>query len=257
METLGNVFRNILWPAIKQLADVIINDLWPSLQRLWDTVKPVLLPVLKFLAIALGVTLVAAIWGAINVLRLLIGWISNVINWLATAIRAVKNFVTGTINVFKSIPGAISSALSGVWDAITSPYRKAFDWIEKQTERVKGFLNKLNPFAKGSPSLVDYVKAGTRVIQSEYGGLFDAISRGAQGISGEGLAMNMPGTAPTATGPAVSSPSVFQPTINLHVGMYAGMPVEKRQIAVELYREMAREARANGVQLPQIGVSPQ
>ncbi len=257
MELLGRVFRELIWPAIQQVADVIMTRLWPALQRLWDQLAPILIPILKVAAVVLGVTLVAGLWAAINVLRILIGWISNVINWLATAIKWVKDFVMAVGRWFGSIPGSISSALSGVWDAITNPFRRAFDWIEKQTDRVKGFLNKLNPFAKGSPSLVDYVKSGTRVIQSEYGSLFDAINKGAQGISGEGLAMSMPGTAVGPTAPVEASSAVFQPTLHINVGMYAGMPVEKRQIAVELWREVVREARAQGVQLPQIGVSPQ
>jgi len=42
-------------------------------------------------------------------------------------------------------------------------------------------------------------------------------------------------------------------TFNVNVGMYAGMPVEKRQIALEMYRELVRAARAQGVQMPMIG----
>ena len=41
--------------------------------------------------------------------------------------------------------------------------------------------------------------------------------------------------------------------ITVNMGMYAGMPVEKRQIALELYKELVRAARAQGVQMPMIG----
>lgn len=41
--------------------------------------------------------------------------------------------------------------------------------------------------------------------------------------------------------------------ITVNVGMYAGMPVEKRQIALELYKELVRAARSQGVSLPMIG----
>lgn len=257
LSMLGDVFRTIIWPAIKQVFDVIVNSLLPSLLRLWDIAKPILIPILKILAVVIGVTLVAGLWVAINVLRILIGWLANMINWLGNAIAWVKNFVVAVGRWFGSIPGSISGALSGVWGAITNPFKKAFDWIENQTNRVKGFLNKLNPFAKGSPSLVDYVKSGTRVIQGEYAGLFDAINRGVQGVSGEGIAMRLPATAPSTTAAPAPSGGVFQPTLHVNLGMYAGMPVEKRQIAVELWREIVREARSQGVQLPQIGVSSQ
>lgn len=43
---------------------------------------------------------------------------------------------------------------------------------------------------------------------------------------------------------------------NVNVGMYAGMPVEKRQIALELYKELVRAARAQGTQLQMIGAIP-
>lgn len=42
-------------------------------------------------------------------------------------------------------------------------------------------------------------------------------------------------------------------SVNVNVGMYAGMPVEKRRIAEELWRELVRSARAQGVSLPSIG----
>jgi len=41
--------------------------------------------------------------------------------------------------------------------------------------------------------------------------------------------------------------------LHVNVGMYAGMPVEKRQIALALYKELVRAARSQGVSLPMIG----
>jgi len=41
--------------------------------------------------------------------------------------------------------------------------------------------------------------------------------------------------------------------LNVNVGMYAGMPVEKREIALDMWKEIVRGARAQGVQLPMIG----
>lgn len=42
-------------------------------------------------------------------------------------------------------------------------------------------------------------------------------------------------------------------TLNVNIGMYAGMPVEKRQIALEMYKELVRAARSQGVNMPMIG----
>jgi phage-related protein len=41
--------------------------------------------------------------------------------------------------------------------------------------------------------------------------------------------------------------------VTVNMGMYAGMPVEKREIAMSLWRELVRTARAQGVNLPNIG----
>ena len=52
-----------------------------------------------------------------------------------------------------------------------------------------------------------------------------------------------------AAGSGGSSPI----SLTVNVGMYAGMPVEKRQIALTIWRELVRAARAQGQQLPNIG----
>lgn len=41
--------------------------------------------------------------------------------------------------------------------------------------------------------------------------------------------------------------------LTVNVGMYAGMPVEKREIALSIYKEIVRAARAQGVSMPMIG----
>lgn len=54
----------------------------------------------------------------------------------------------------------------------------------------------------------------------------------------------------TGTPKLQNSPQV---NLTVNVGMYAGMPVEKREIALQLYKEIVRAARAQGVSMPMIG----
>ncbi len=97
------------------------------------------------------------------------------------------------IAFFQVIPGRISSALAGVWGAITAPFQSALDTvtgiiaaIQNKAAGVTGIiaaiqnkaagvadaigetLQSINPFARQSPSLVDNVRAGVAVIAKEY-----------------------------------------------------------------------------------------
>lgn len=104
----------------------------------------------------------------------------------------------------------------------------------------------INGRATGGP-----VEAGTPYIVGERGPeLF--VPNGSGSIVPNHKIANV---SPTPTPSAQSSNVTISVEVNM--GMYAGMPVEKRAIAIELWREIVREARSNGVQLPQIGVTAQ
>lgn len=95
--------------------------------------------------------------------------------------NAVKNFVSSRVNdivsKFRSIKGFINTALSNVAEAIKAPFRSAFNWIGEQTEKVKGFVNRLNPFHRESPSLVDNVRRGLAEVTRQYRGTFNELGR--------------------------------------------------------------------------------
>lgn len=154
---VASLFMALFWPSIKALAAAIWQDLWPALLQLWDAVvrlwravNPALMQALKFLAIFLGVTLIGAIFIAINALRIvvkvlaaaasavsnLIKWISNLISWLGTAAVAMVRF-------FRDLPGKIGRALSGVGRVIIAPFKAAFDWIREQIHNIAGLLGSI------------------------------------------------------------------------------------------------------------------
>ena len=72
------------------------------------------------------------------------------------------------IEFFKGIPNLIKNAFSRVTEALVSPFKKAREQIGKVTDGIRNALNKINPFSRNSPSLVDYVQMGAKEIEDSY-----------------------------------------------------------------------------------------
>lgn len=53
------------------------------------------------------------------------------------------------IGFFVALPGNIASALSNIWDVITSPFRSAFDWVKKQINSLADAWDKLTGQIQG------------------------------------------------------------------------------------------------------------
>lgn len=137
---LVDVYNAYLKPSIDELWGVISTELIPTLQELWTMIAPVLIPVLKQLALIAGATVVVGIRAMIEVVKYLVDWMT----------RAVK-VVTSFVNILRSLPDLISGAM----------------------DKASDLLDKLNPFHRESPSLVDNVLAGVKLIRKEYEGLAD------------------------------------------------------------------------------------
>jgi hypothetical protein len=58
-----------------------------------------------------------------------------------SAIDAVRGYVDWFSSMFAPVVGWISSALSGIYNAITSPFRTAIDWVKTAIEGIKGVWN--------------------------------------------------------------------------------------------------------------------
>lgn len=196
----------VLQPAVTSLVNVVMTQLLPALMNLWTAIAPVLMPVLRTLIEILtvigaivGAVLVAAIWLAINALKVFISILSGLIQVVSFVVgvisgilagvfeiftlpfRLAYNFVKDLISgknfkeIFDGIVQAIKNSLAGVWDAITSPFKKAFDWVSDRAGDVGNSLQKLNPFHRESPSLVDWINRGTKVITDQYGAMFRSL----------------------------------------------------------------------------------
>lgn len=129
------VIQNELMPALNNVWSTVKDQLWPQLKRLWDLVSPVLIPAIKLLALVVGATLVQGLKMAIDTFSTLVTWISRAINW-------VNDFVSHIVGIPDRIRGAL--------------------------EEAGNLLQKINPFHRNSPSLVDNVLSGVKLIRKEY-----------------------------------------------------------------------------------------
>jgi tape measure domain-containing protein len=188
LDFVGKIFNDVIRPALQVVWEKVQNQLLPALRELWAVLEPILLPVLKVVGAIIGVFLVGMIMLLIKGIELLVDFFT----WLATSVKEklemVKNFFVGLYNFlignslipdlingikdwFAKLPGMITNALKGLYDAITKPFKEAFEWVKKKAEEVWESLQKLNPFHRESPSLIDNITRGMALIRKQYAGL--------------------------------------------------------------------------------------
>lgn len=159
---IAAVYNSILKPMLDNLWNTIKIELIPQLQILWTHLSPILIPALKVLAAILA----GAVFGA---LLLTIHTLTLLISFVADTIAKFNAF----IEFLKTVPQIVKDTFSTVYDAITQPFRDAYNYIKDVASKIKDAMNNINPFQRHSPSLVDNVKRGMDVIKSEFGTLKD------------------------------------------------------------------------------------
>lgn len=122
---------------------------------------------------------VSSIWSGIT------GTISGAVNFITSLFDKVVGGVRAVMNFFGQAKDAIIGFVQGILDGITAPFRAIGD-----------MLNSINPFAKHSPSLVENVMAGVRIIRDQYAGLGSIELSGPSFVSPE----SVPGDASAVTG---------------------------------------------------------
>lgn len=138
LQFLGEMIATYLVPQLERLVKNFKEDLRPILEKLW--------PALKAIGVVIGITIAASIAvavGAIFVLVAALTAILHVVNFLMESFHKLRNTI---LDVLSSIANKIS----------------------KYTDPIKKAMEKLNPFHRESPSLVDNVKKGVGVIQSQF-----------------------------------------------------------------------------------------
>lgn len=240
---------DFLQPSLMALWNTIQNNLIPTLQALWQRIEPVLIPVLKVLAAIIGGVVIGAIWLIINGINIFINVLSTIIGVIIRVSDFVWRHTRGIRDAFGDMVGSIGRALGGVWDAITGPFRKAFDWVKEQVDKVVGKLKDLNPFQRHSPSLYDLVSRGTEAIRREYQGMF-------QGIQGAAVGATSPAITAGAGVGALQAAAAAGPgggdQYHFHMdGIMARSRADLRDIAADMIEAVNEQKRAKGQ--PEIG----
>jgi len=230
IDTLVLIWQGYLYPALVLLWDQIKNQLLPALQELWNQLSPVLLPVLKYLGMAIGFVLIGAILLAVAAIRVAIYVITGIVEAIGWWVGKVHEAIDKWVAFGKAIP----RALSGAKDAIINAFRGAFDWLKEKLEWAKNALQNLNPFHRGSPSLVDMVRRGTDAIVRSYGEMFAQL-----GTIGGGF------SEMAAAGVAMTTVNRTE-TVVIRPGFMIGTPAEARRLAEMVQVEIGRLNRAQG-----------
>ena len=199
------VIQDQVIPAIRDFGSRIgeliswFMDLDPMWQKVigiavafFAAIGPILIIVGKFVA-AIGplIAIVAKVGGVIAAVAT--GPFAVIVAAIAAAIAIgvalwknwgkIKAAASGLLdnikNVFGQIPGIIKSvirnAISWGRDMIKNLAagirRGVSNFLGGAIDSARSFLNRLNPFSRSSPSLVDRVQDGVRAIEGAYGGL--------------------------------------------------------------------------------------
>lgn len=252
----------------------LVIQYFQFLYKFWSTIFKAIFTVAKIWFMAIGVivaTVVSMIMAVVQpIARFFAGIFQTAWDW----VRGIWSGVSGWFG--RQFDG-LKGALSKVTGYITEPFSKAWDFIKDIPSKiVNGITNigqlirdKLGDWDIPGPlgKVRDVIPGFAKGVRNFRGGLAVVGERGPELVNlpkGSDVIPNdqvprtfaQPATIQAApSGPAQQTVINFNPKIEM--GMYAGMPVEKRRIAEDLWREFTRMARANGVQLPSIGVITQ
>jgi len=157
-----------LQPSIMQLWGSL-QQLFGALRNLWNFISPVLIPILKVIAIVIGVTIVAAIWLLINYWNILYKAIAFVINFAVAIFKVLFNVVSFVVKaiiayfkavwavwnyVFQWLRAIVNAVWSAIWSkiggtmrAIGSTVRNTISsivgWFSSIWGRISGFVGRI------------------------------------------------------------------------------------------------------------------
>jgi len=181
MELIGETIVKYIGPLIKRFNDWadamggpegMIKKVSDFLEKHGDKIKAVsigimamLIPAFVAWTIAAGAAAVATLV-AMAPLILLGAAVAGAAYIIIKNWDKIKAFFNGIPDFFRNLGGKIVKA-------IVSPFNKAKEAVNRIAGRIKESLNKINPFARFSPSLVDNVRKGVGIITKEFSQLTD------------------------------------------------------------------------------------
>lgn len=187
LEKVFKIIEQDVIPAIDKLSK-FITDNREKIIALGIGITAALLPTIAslvvafaFWAVGAGIAAAATFLAALPVIALgaavaLVAyliiknwdWVSEkttqLANWILTKFNEIRAF-------FDKLPGFVRAALSGLAKTIAGPFGAAWDLVKPILDKIRGGLDKINPFHRESPSLVDNVRMGVREISQLYSSL--------------------------------------------------------------------------------------
>jgi hypothetical protein len=139
--TIGQVASAVLKPAFDFLV-FQLKLLWQQLKVLWDILEPVLLPILKWLAIALGTTLVVAIGALAVSIGAIALVISGFIQGLTLLIDKIKVLWSWFRDTLPSSLKTLGEQWSAEWNKMKEGATVVIDYVLKKLEALKAAWEK-------------------------------------------------------------------------------------------------------------------
>lgn len=204
------------------------------------------------------VSLAIGLWNAFS--STVTGIIQGVASFIGSIMRgdvvgAFRGAIDSAKSIFSTLTGHISGIINGVIstvarvrDGIVAPFRDAVNTIKGLMDGAKNALSNLNPFQRHSPSLVDWVRRGTKVIADEYGDLSNSIAAGSVAARIETIGTARSFASVSAAQVAVQGSGGKNSgnyTINL-TGVLADSPEAKRRLGTELVKLINDGLEAKG-----------
>ncbi|MBT9154923.1 MAG: hypothetical protein DDT39_01609 [Firmicutes bacterium] len=193
-----------------------------------------------------GAFLLVRNWGAVKTFFTRL-W-ATVSETFSVAVTATLGFVQrlwdGAKQRFTDMVASIRGIVAGVKDAITAPFRRASKIVSDITSDIGGFLQRINPFARSSPSLVDNVRAGVQAIQQEYSKLkalhvqMPIVGNMQPAMAGAGIA--------GAAGAALDNGATYTGPLIQIQNMTVRSDADIENISRQLHRHIQTQTRARG-----------
>ena len=197
----------------------------------------------------------------IGVVQTVLGTIANVVSNLMhgnvkgafqAALDGIKNIWNGIVGFFKGIIDGVVATVGRVKDGIVAPFRDAVNTIKGLMDGAKSALSNLNPFQRHSPSLVDWVTRGTKVIAGKYDDMTNSIAAGTLKARVEtiGTSRSLVNVSPAQVSAAAEmqgGANGASLTINVE-GVLADSPEAKRKFRHELVTLINDARNAAGAQ---------
>lgn len=171
--SIWNAIKGVLtgiWNSIKSVATSVFNSIKSVITSITNSIRSVVTSVWNGIRGTLsgiwnGIKGVASsVWNSIS------NTISRVTNTIRSKVSSAASFMR---NTFSSAINAVKGFFSNMWNGIKGGLDKVVNGIKDKVRKAKEWLSNLNPFKRHSPSLVDNVKAGVKVIRDTYAKVSD------------------------------------------------------------------------------------